>query len=78
MEGVTTKNTPGGKKQPLKRSMVSDRGDGIVGTGRIITATRRQQGGNAKLVNLYRADENTAKNPCDHALFVDPIGHKDG
>ena len=76
MEGVTTKNTPDGEKQPLERAMKSDRGDGIVGTGRINTATRRQQGRKAKLVNSYRADEYTAKYTCDHALFVDPIGHK--
>jgi hypothetical protein len=60
MEGVTTKNTPGGEKQPLERAMTSDRGDGIFGTGRIKTATRCQQGRNTKLVNPYRADENTA------------------
>lgn len=77
MEGVTTKNTPGGEKQPLERAMAPDRGDGIFGTGRIKTAAWCQQGGKAKLVNSYRADENTAGYPGDHYLFVDPMGHKD-
>jgi hypothetical protein len=77
MEGVTTKNTPGGEKQPLERAMVPDRGDGIFGTGRIKTATGCQQGRKAKLVNSYSTDENTACYPGDHFLFIDPIGRKD-
>lgn len=56
MVGVTAKDAPDGAKPPLEQAMAFYRYDSVIGAAGIETATRRKQGGNAKLVDSYKTD----------------------
>jgi hypothetical protein len=57
VEGVTADQPPDPEKDPSRRSVLADRRQGVLGAGRVKTATARQDGGDQNLIGSDESDK---------------------
>lgn len=57
VKGVTSDQPPDPEKNPPRRSVLADGRQGVLGTGRVETATARQDGGDQNLIGSDQSDK---------------------